>query len=72
AVLNRRVPSSHRPNNPQKKKQNTRKKYWVRHPAMVAAAVFLLNIGTQGMAVFTRMYALLMLETVVLVALHLR
>ena len=44
-------------------------RFWT---AWLAAAVFLLNIGTQGMAVFTRMYALLMLETVVLVALHLR
>ena len=43
--------------------------FWV---AWLAAAVFLCNVGTQGMAVFTRMYALLMLETVVLAVLHLR
>lgn len=44
-------------------------RFWT---SWVAAAVFLCNVGTQGMAVFTRMYALLMLETVVLVVLHLR
>ena len=43
--------------------------FWV---AWLAAAVFLGNIGTQGMAVFTRMYAMLMAETVVLAVLHLR
>ena len=43
-------------------------RFWV---SWVAAAVFLLNIGSQGMAVFTRMYALLMLETVLLVLAHL-
>ena len=30
--------SSHSPNSPQKKKQNTKKKYWVSAPAMVTAA----------------------------------
>lgn len=43
-------------------------RFWV---SWVAAAVFLLNIGTQGMAVFTRMYSLLMLETLLLVLGHL-
>ena len=43
-------------------------RFWV---SWVAAAVFLCNVGTQGMAVFTRMYALLMLETVLLVLAHL-
>src|SRR5699024_3264637 len=33
--------------------------------------VFLLNVGSQGMAVFTRMYALLMLEAVLLAWAHL-
>ena len=42
--------------------------FWV---AWVAAAVFLCNVGTQGMAVFTRMYAMLMMETVLLVLAHL-
>ena len=43
-------------------------RFWV---AWVAAAVFLGNVGTQGMAVFTRMYAMLMMETVLLVLAHL-
>lgn len=43
-------------------------RFWV---SWLAAAVFLLNVGTQGMALLTRMYALLMLETLVLVAAHL-
>lgn len=43
-------------------------RFWA---AWVAAAVFLLNVGTQGMALLTRMYALLMLETVLLAWAHL-
>lgn len=43
-------------------------RFWV---SWVAAAVFLGNLGTQGMAVFTRMYALLMCEAVLLVLAHL-
>lgn len=43
-------------------------RFWT---AWVAAAVFLLNVGSQGMAVFTRMYALLMLEAVLLAWAHL-
>lgn len=43
-------------------------RFWV---AWVAAAVFLCNVGTQGMAVFTRMYAMLMMEAVLLVLAHL-
>ena len=43
-------------------------RFWV---SWVAAAVFLLNVGTQGMALLTRMYALLMLETMLLVWAHL-
>lgn len=39
--------------------------------AWLAAAVFLCNVGTQGMAVFTRMYAMLMCEAVLLVWAHL-
>ena len=43
-------------------------RFWV---SWVAAAVFLLNVGTQGMAILTRMYALLMCETLLLVLAHL-
>ena len=43
-------------------------RFWV---SWLAAAVFLLNVGTQGMALLTRMYALLMLETLLLAAAHL-
>ena len=43
-------------------------RFWT---SWLAAAVFLLNAGTQGMALLTRMYALLMLETLVLAAAHL-
>lgn len=39
--------------------------------AWLGAAVFLCNVGSQGMAVFTRMYAMLMCETVLLVWAHL-
>ena len=42
-------------------------RFW---PAWVAAACWLLNVGTQGMAVFTRMYSLMMLEGVVLLYCH--
>lgn len=43
-------------------------RFWV---SWVAAAVFLLNVGTQGMAILTRMYAMLMCETLLLVLTHL-
>ena len=42
-------------------------RFW---PAWTAAACWLLCVGTQGMAVFTRMYSLMMLEGVVLLYCH--
>lgn len=38
-------------------------RFW---PAWTAAACWLLCVGVQGMAVFTRMYSLMMLEGIVL------
>ena len=42
-------------------------KFW---PAWTAAACWLLSVGVQGMAVFTRMYSLMMLEGIVLLYFH--
>ncbi|WP_455502405.1 hypothetical protein [Gemmiger sp.] len=42
-------------------------RFW---PAWCAAACWLLSVGVQGMAVFTRMYSLMMLEGVVLLYCH--
>ena len=39
-------------------------------PAWTAAACWLLCVGVQGMAVFTRMYSLMMLEGIVLLYCH--
>ena len=39
-------------------------------PAWTAAACWLLSVGVQGMAVFTRMYSLMMLEGIALVYCH--
>ena len=43
-------------------------RFW---PAWTAAACWLLCVGVQGMAVFTRMYSLMMLEGIVLLYCHL-
>lgn len=42
-------------------------RFW---PAWCAAACWLLSVGVQGMAVFTRMYSLMMLEGIVLLYCH--
>ena len=42
-------------------------RFW---PAWTAAACWLLSVGVQGMAVFTRMYSLMMLEGIVLLYCH--
>lgn len=43
-------------------------RFW---PSWLAAAVWLLSVGVQSMAVFTRMYAMMMLEGLLLVLAHL-
>ena len=48
-------------------KRLTGGRFW---PAWTAAACWLLSVGVQGMAVFTRMYSLMMLEGIVLLYCH--